>query len=1406
MKKVLLLAFASVALVCCNPCGKQTSARSETREDTLKIGKLENVSASLSSYEELSAYVSGLDGFVANDSLGSDRYKVLREVLDDFNVPVAPACELEGQAKLFRRAKALMDSIIVLDTHCDFAEVAYYHPQKGYAVDEPQSRLQFSIEKMNQGHASAQYLALWLRPDGPQDNAANVAKAPEELWRILDFLENHVADRAGLCGIARNRDEVLALKAQGKKAFLIGLENAFFAGDDLGVVKKLADRGITYITLSHYGDNQVCHSSNRSDNPTGGLTEYGKDFIREMNRQGIVIDLSHTSYQTWQDVLELSEAPVVFTHSGAEAVWKNPRNVDDATLEKLASKGGVIQIYLVQDFMGPGQGENVGIKEMVEHIDHCVKLIGIDHVGVGMDLDGGGGGIGFNGVNDAINLTMELLKLGYSNSDIAKIWGENYLRVLTEVQAKAYAASGAKEYCYSPAGENIKTRWAAEVSPQNAHTEYPRPQMVREDWVNLNGLWDYAVCSEKNRLMPLAQGKILVPFCIESSLSGVGRRVSAHEALWYRRTVEVPLAWKDKKVLLHFDAVDNSAAVFINREPIGVHTGGYTSFSYDISRYAGQTVELSVKVCDPTDGKDACVPHGKQVSKPGGIWYTPVTGIWQTVWMEAVGRSYIKDYNVTASTDGTVKVDVDVEGDAHQVRVKLFRPGLDCDPEELTRGLICKAKAEVEPGRTAVLKVRRPKLWTPDHPYLYGLRIELLDDGTVIDKVDAYTAIRTVGIKRDENGVKRLALNGDILFQFGPLDQGWWPDGLYTAPTAEALAWDIEQTKSLGFNMIRKHIKVEPARWYYDCDRLGIMVWQDMPSIAEYNDRNDWGQGNDYYGSGRDYTATPGQKANYYKEWGEIIGQLKKHPCIVSWIPFNEAWGQFDTKQAVEFTRQQDSTRLINAASGGNWIKGAGDILDSHSYPNPRMRILDSAMVNVLGEYGGIGRPIEGHTWDIGHKWGYVQYDTEQKVTDTYCLYAQDLLDIKQTAMCAAAIYTQTTDVEGEVNGFFTYDREILKVNRDRVREANRKVIEAPCTPPLTLASPAAFHYKDPDAGVPYQLQLFTLRNGGLTMQVTDFGARIISLFTPDRNGVAEDIIVGYNDARRYVHNAGERFFGAAVGRVANRIAGGRFSLDGKTYTLPRNNNGQTLHGGLTGIDMAVWQVKARTDSSITLCYTVPDGQDGFPGNLKIELCYTLTSGNTLDMNYKATTDKATPVNLSNHAFYNLCGPKGSSILGHFMQIDADGITPVDENLIPTGEIMDVTGTPFDFREPHTIGERIDAQHPQLAAGNGYDHNWTLNAPMDGTLQKVCTVSEPQSGRVMEILTDQPGLQFYSGNFFDGSYDGKVSGQPIEYRSAIALEPQKWPDAINQPSFPNTVLRPGETYTQHSVYRFTVSE
>lgn len=951
------------------------------------------------------------------------------------------------------------------------------------------------------------------------------------------------------------------------------------------------------------------------------------------------------------------------------------------------------------------------------------------------------------------------------------------------------------------------TPWASQVSASNARPEYPRPQMVRNDWKCLNGLWDYAITPSDVGQFPEPEGKILVPFCVESSLSGVGRRVADDELLWYRTTIARPDAWAGKRILLHFDAVDWSAQVFLDGEFSASHSGGFTGFDIDVTDCLKDGfAEVVVKVWDPTDNPEYSIPRGKQVSNPSGIWYTPVTGIWQSVWMEAVSpEAHIADYDVRTDIHaGTLSVDarcIDAApGDC--VELEVFKPAIGYNPEKPGKGAPI-AKAVAPAGAPVCLTLGTPSLWSVDSPWLYGLKISLVRDGRTIDTVQGYTAFREISEKTDEAGVKRLALNGEILFQFGPLDQGWWPDGLYTAPTAEAMAFDIEKTKELGFNMIRKHIKVEPSRWYYDCDRLGMLVWQDMPAIGYYGKNEDWGQGDDCYGAGSDYYAISDEiKDNYYNEWSDIVAKLRKFQSIVVWVPFNEAWGQFDTREVVDYTRQLDPTRLVNAASGGNWIQGAGDILDSHHYPNPCMRIVDADMVNVLGEYGGIGYPVKGHLWEEDRNWGYIQFSDSEAVTDMYETYINDLIDIKQLDRCAAAVYTQTTDVETEVNGFYTYDRKVLKMNARRVREANRRVIEAANVPPLPLVSPYAFHGEFP-AGSRRHTGLYKLQGGGLTMQVSDFGARVISLFAPDRNGVPDDVIVGYDDIFRYLDNKGERFLGATVGRVANRIAGGRFTLDGTEYHLPKNNNGQTLHGGLKGVDMVKWSVVSRTPSSITFRHVSPDGADGFPGELTILLTYTLTDAGELDIRYEATTDRATPVNLSNHAFFNLHGSAAGSILDHVLTIPASAITPVDSCLIPTGELMPVDDTPFDFREPHPIGERVGENHIQLQYGGGYDHNWVLDVPSDGGMHKVCTLSDPQSGRVMEVFSDQPGLQFYCGNFFDGSYCGK-KGRIIGYREALALETQKFPDAVNHPDFPNTVLRPGETYTQHTVYRFSV--
>ena len=599
---------------------------------------------------------------------------------------------------------------------------------------------------------------------------------------------------------------------------------------------------------------------------------------------------------------------------------------------------------------------------------------------------------------------------------------------------------------WTPAGDRIKTRWAAEVSPANVHKEYPRPQMVRPEWKSLNGLWDYAITPRSSSKPASFDGKILVPFAVESSLSGVGRTLTPEDALWYRTEFSVPSSWKGKRLILNFEAVDWKADVFVNDVQVGSHTGGYTHFSFDVTGYLkGGSNKLELKVTDATDND--LQPRGKQVRNPKGIWYTAVSGIWQSVWIEPVAQAHIADYDVVSCIkDSTIDVSVRTEGtrDGDVVKVFLLEGGTGYSTESVQAARVAReglyavqASGMTVPGGTVTLNVRNPKLWSPDSPYLYGLDIQILRGGKLIDRVAAYTAMREVAVFQKNGNTKLLGLNGQGIFHFGPLDQGWWPDGLYTAPTDEALEYDVKKTKDFGFNMIRKHVKVEPSRWYYHCDRLGMMVWQDMPSFSG-NHKNVWGMY--YYGEGTDFPATEAAKANYYKEWGEILSQLKKFQCIAVWVPFNEAWSQFDTRKVVEFTYSCDPTRLVNQSSGGNWEEGVGDILDNHHYPWPAMRMWDKRMINVLGEYGGIGFPVEGHLWQADRNWGYVQYKSGEDVLKEYEEFASNLMLIIRQG-CSAAVYTQTTDVEVEVNGLMTYDREIIKMDETRLREINLKVI-----------------------------------------------------------------------------------------------------------------------------------------------------------------------------------------------------------------------------------------------------------------------------------------------------------------------------------------------------------------------------
>ena len=576
---------------------------------------------------------------------------------------------------------------------------------------------------------------------------------------------------------------------------------------------------------------------------------------------------------------------------------------------------------------------------------------------------------------------------------------------------------------WKPVGDKIKTPWADKIDVNNVLPEYPRPIMEREKWLNLNGLWDYAVRPANSSAPEKFDGKILVPFAIESALSGVGKKVEANDNIWYSRTFEIPSDWRGQNVLINFGAVDCIAEVFVNGKSVGSHTGGYAPFSFDITKHLkdGQN-NLLVKVNDPTDG----FPRGKQISKPRGIFYTSVSGIWQTVWLEPVPKSHIKN----------IKITPDLDASSFDVKVDSGNPSATAEIKILDGGKVVSS-AKVASSKTASLLVENPKLWSPDSPFLYDVVVTLNIDGKVADTVKSYAAMRKISLKKRADKVAYIQLNNKDIFMFGPLDQGWWPDGLYTAPTDEALAFDIVETKKLGFNTIRKHVKVEPARWYAHCDRLGVIVWQDMPSaFGKGFPQNRWQQWS--YFKGEEKVPSAEFEANFRKEWREIMDALHSYPCIAVWVPFNEAWGQFKTAEICEWTKNYDPSRLVNPASGGNFFL-CGDILDLHRYPRPFVYLFDCDKANVIGEYGGIGFVVDGHIWSPDKNWGYVRFKSSDEVTAEYLKYVDDLVEMSGRGVCGA-IYTQTTDVEGEINGIFTYDRKVLKMDRAKISEANKKL------------------------------------------------------------------------------------------------------------------------------------------------------------------------------------------------------------------------------------------------------------------------------------------------------------------------------------------------------------------------------
>ena len=571
-----------------------------------------------------------------------------------------------------------------------------------------------------------------------------------------------------------------------------------------------------------------------------------------------------------------------------------------------------------------------------------------------------------------------------------------------------------------PFQSELITKWGAEVTPQNAWTEYPRPQLVRDNWQNLNGQWDYAITSIEQQQAPKKwAGKILVPYALESKLGGVQRLLDAGQALWYRRTFDVE-SQENKRTLLNFEAVDYRCRVFVNGEQVGAHQGGNTPFSFDVTAALRDGAnELIVRVEDETEGWQL---RGKQVLNPRGIWYTQVSGIWQTVWLEQVAdTSYIADLKITTdAASGAMTI----------------APHLAGDKKEKTIRIVVKDRDNAVAGtdgssREFSIGIPNAKLWSPQSPYLYGLEISLLDAaGKAVDQVKSYAGIRTVGKVRDADGHMRFTLNGEPIFHWGPLDQGWWPDGLLTPPSDEAMRYDIEFLKSAGFNMIRKHIKVEPRRYYYHCDRLGVMLWQDQVS-AGHNPRWTRLQANP-----QDANWPDEHHQQFMLELERMIDALENHPSIVVWVPFNEAWGQHRTLEVGAWTSRRDPTRHVNVASGGNFWP-VGDIVDAHSYPQPKFPFDPQRygdFIKVVGEFGGHGYPVKDHLWDADRRnWGYGGLpQTKEEYKKRYVATLQMLNDLRQRGI-AAGIYTQTTDVEGEVNGLLTYDRKVIKIPADEL-------------------------------------------------------------------------------------------------------------------------------------------------------------------------------------------------------------------------------------------------------------------------------------------------------------------------------------------------------------------------------------
>ncbi len=618
------------------------------------------------------------------------------------------------------------------------------------------------------------------------------------------------------------------------------------------------------------------------------------------------------------------------------------------------------------------------------------------------------------------------------------------LATLMAIVAAAPIAIAQTKDDWTPVKGGLMTRWAKDVDPKNPLTEYPRPTMVRQRWMSLNGLWEYQTETPQVAGAKSQTGSILVPYPYESALSGVKGASPGPglQYLRYRRSFTVPAEWGADRVLLHFGAVNWRAEVMVNNRAVGTHEGGYDPFTIDITdALKPGTNELLVQTWNP--GNSGGQPRGKQFDKSHSIWYTASSGIWQTVWLEPVPRKSIAGVTVKADRL-TGKVSIEVR-DSLQEADNFFTYEAEVSRDGKT---IARKRA---PDGSLSLDIPSPHAWTPDDPYLYDLTVRTFFADRLVDEVKSYFAFRDVGLMKDDQGFQRLTLNGVPVFHYGPLDQGFWPDGLYTAPTDEALKSDILAAKRMGCNMIRKHVKVEPERWYYWCDTLGMMVWQDMPSAFFKTTHFDEGFPE----------ISDKWKANYERELKAMIEARKQHPCIVMWVPWNEGWGQQDmdwAKAVAESCKKMDPTRLVNNATG--WTDmGVGDTRDIHAYPEPAMVPIErdaegklwGGRAAVLGEFGGLGLPLEGHTWVNKDNWGYRTYKTKDEVTEAYVGLMEQMPALIAQGL-SAAVYTQTTDVEIECNGWMTYDREVWKIDPDKAKAATMAMYAKPPALKVVLA------------------------------------------------------------------------------------------------------------------------------------------------------------------------------------------------------------------------------------------------------------------------------------------------------------------------------------------------------------------